>query len=320
VPDPDRVPDPARIVFFGTGAFAVPILERLVGLPGIAVVGVVTVLGRPSGRHGVVRPSAVAEAAVGLGLAVVSPPLLRDASAVAAIASFGSHLGVLADYGRIVPRSILDLPDHGILNVHPSLLPRWRGAAPIPATILAGDRETGVTVIQMDEGLDTGPIVAVERWRLSGRETAPEVELRTAAIAAELIARTIGPWLEGTILARPQEADATMTRPLRREDGRLDPSLPVRDLERRVRALDPWPGTYLETSLGRLIVHRAAVVPGDHADPIAVGTIIAVGAALVLRASDGWLRLDEVQPAGGRRMTAAALLRGRPGFAGLRIE
>jgi methionyl-tRNA formyltransferase len=172
----------------------------------------------------------------------------------------------------------------------------------------------------MDEGLDTGPIVAVERWSLSGKETAPEMELRAAGVGAELIARTVGPWLAGTILARPQETAATTTRPLRREDGRLDPALPVRDLERRVRALDPWPGAYLETSLGRLIVHRAAVVPGDPADPTAVGTIIGVGATLVLRASDGWLHLDEVQPAGGRRMTAAALLRGRPGFAGLRVE
>lgn len=310
---------PARAVFFGSGPFAIPILERLVGLAAVVVVGVVTVPGRPSGRRGTLRQPAVAEAAARLGLPVVAPPGLRDESAVTAIAAFRPDLGVLADYGRIVPPAILELPSHGILNVHPSLLPRWRGAAPIPATILAGDRETGVTIIRMDEGLDTGPIVALERWPLSGAETAPDLELRAATAGAELVARTVGQWLDGGLAARPQDGAATLTRPLRREDGRLDPTLPVRDLERRVRAFDPWPGTYLETPLGRLIVHRAAVAQLDVLDPTPTGTMSVTGATLVLRAADGWLRLDEVQPSGGRRMTAAALLRGRPAFADLHV-
>ena len=174
------------------------------------------------------------------------------------------ELAVLADYGQLVPAPILELP-HGALNLHPSLLPRHRGATPIPATILAGDATTGVTLMRMDAGLDTGPIVAQERRRLDGDETAAELEADLAERAAGLLTRSLDPYLAGELIPHPQpDEGATLTRPLRRDDGRMDPTRPAVDLERQVRAYQPWPGSYLVTPAGRL---GRACRRGRGADP-----------------------------------------------------
>jgi methionyl-tRNA formyltransferase len=305
-------------IFLGSGSFAVPILEALLAAPETDIVAVVSAPDRPVGREAVVTPVPVAARARELGLTLLQPERIREPSAAGALAALRPALGVLADYGQIVPSTVLDLPGHGILNVHPSLLPRHRGASPIPATIHAGDRETGVTLIRMDAGLDTGPIVAATRWPLSGDETAPELEGRAAAAGATLVAATLGPWLRGEIAAHAQTAEGvTLTRPLRREDGRLDPSRPALELERQVRALLPWPGTFVDTDAGRIKVLRAAVAPRESgaSEP----ATFAPGPELRLRAADGDLVLLEVQPAGGRPMTGEALVLGRPMLPGSRV-
>jgi methionyl-tRNA formyltransferase len=221
-----------------------------------------------------------------VGIAVLQPASLRNPEAVEAIRGLGAGVGVLAYYGRIVPSSILELPAAGILNVHPSLLPRWRGASPIPATILAGDAETGVTLIRMDAGLDTGPIVGLERWAVDGTEDAPGLEARAAAAGAQLVGRLIGPWLRGDIVPRPQsEQGVTMTRPLRREDGLLDPTRPGAELERQVRAMRPWPGTYIESIAGRIGVLDATAETGAVAQDRVPGRLGPDG----LFAADGML-------------------------------
>ena len=314
VGDIDR---PARTIFLGSGAFAVPILDAVLATPEVEVVAVVSAPDRPVGRRRAMTPAPVAARARELGLPLLQPERVRAPESVTALAAIRPELGVLADYGQIIPASILDLPAHGILNVHPSLLPRHRGAVPIPSTILAGDHEAGVTLIRMDAGLDTGPIVAVDRWPLDGHETAPELERRAAEAGAALLRATIAAWLRGEIAATPQATHGvTLTRPLRREDGLLDPRHPARDLERRVRAYDPWPGAYLETPAGRLIVRRARTETGGvAAEPGRIGP----GPDLRLATSDGWLVLDEVQPAGGRPMSGPEYLRGRPSLADSRI-
>jgi methionyl-tRNA formyltransferase len=305
-------------IFLGSGSFAVPILEALLAAPETEIVAVVSAPDRPVGRKAAVTPVPVAARARELGLTLLQPDRIREPGAAAALAEFRPTLGVLADYGQIVPPSVLDLPDRGILNVHPSLLPRHRGASPIPAAILAGDPETGVTLMRMDAGLDTGPIVAATRWSLNGDETAPELEARAAAAAAELVVATLGPWLRGEIAAQAQPAEGeTLTRPLRREDGRLDPSRPAVELERQVRALQPWPGTFVETEAGRIKVLRAAVVPPEGG-AAAAGTF-APGPGLRLRTADGDLVLLDVQPAGGRPMTGEELVLGRPTLPGSRV-
>jgi methionyl-tRNA formyltransferase len=305
---------PARVVFLGSGGFAVPILYRLEHIPGVEVVGAVTAPDRPAGRGNKVLAVPVAMAAAKRGLLILQPPRIRDEEAIESIRALRPDIAVLADYGQIVPQALLDVPPRGFLNVHPSLLPRHRGASPIPATILAGDRESGVTLIAMDAGLDTGPIVAVDRWELTGDESASELEARAAGAGAGLVGRSIEPWLRGEITATPQPSDGvTLTRPLRREDGRLDPERPARLLERQVRAYQPWPGSFIETDAGRLVVWRAAVDGATQALPPA-GTI-GPGPDLRLATSDGWLVLDEVQPAGGRQMPGPDMLRGRSALA-----
>jgi methionyl-tRNA formyltransferase len=235
---------------------------------------------------------------------------LRDPAAARAVAALGAEVGALADYGAIVPADLIARFPAGILNVHPSLLPRWRGASPIQATIAAGDARAGVSVIAMDDGIDTGPIVATEAWDIGPTQDAPGLRDLAGTVGGRLLAATIRPWVGGAIIAVPQDpAAATMTRRLQRDDGRLDPGRPAVELERLVRALAPWPGCHIETDAGRLIVVAAHRDDREGADP--VGTLVRVGDGLGLVTSDGRLVLDTVQPAGGRPMDAAAFVRGR---------
>ena len=312
---PGDVP-PARVrtVFLGSGRFAQPILGRLAAHPSVEVVAVVTAPPRPVGRRQLETPTPVETTARELGIEIQTPERLRDAAAIADILGLEPTLLVLADYGQIVPTELLDAPD-GALNLHPSLLPRHRGATPIPAAILAGDAETGVSLMRMDAGLDTGPLLAMERVSLAGDETAPALEARLAIVAAGLLARSLDPWLAGTLPALPQaERGATLTRPMRRADGRIDPAVPAAQLERQVRAHLPWPGSFLELDGDRLVVLVASVADGEADD--VPGTIVPDARGLALATADGRLILDEVQPAGGRPMTGEAFLRGRPAVLG----
>jgi len=243
---------------------------------------------------------------------------VRDPEAIAEIAVLRPDLGVLADYGQIVPPALLDLPPHGILNLHPSLLPRHRGASPIQATIAGGDDRAGVSIMRMDEGLDTGPIVAASDWSITGRETAPELERRAADEGAALLTRTLGGWLGGEVEPQPQPAEgATLTRRLRRADATLDPSRGARELERQVRAQLPWPGSSLETAAGRVTVHRATVAPPAPGDDS--GILVSEGDGLALATTDGRLVLEEVQLPGRRQLPGAEFLRGQRELIGTRV-
>jgi methionyl-tRNA formyltransferase len=306
------VGDPVRTVFLGSGDFGVPALRRLAAHPSITLVGVVTAPSRPVGRRQVLTPTPIGALAAELGMApVLTPARLRAPEAIAEVLALAPGLAVLADYGQIVPPALLGLP-HGALNLHPSALPRWRGAAPIPATILAGDRETAVTLMRMDAGLDTGPVVARVEVPLEGDEQAPDLEARLAAIGGELLARSLVPWLRGELRAMPQSADGIeLTRPLRRADGRLDPTLPAAVLERQVRAYFPWPGTFVELDGQRLVVTAASVGPSEPGD--IPGAVVSHGLRPALATADGRLVLERVTPEGKRPMTGEDWLRGRRG-------
>lgn len=301
---------PARTLFFGSGSVALPALERLLASELVAIDSVVTAPPRPAGRKGVLTPTPVADLAARHGLSVRTPSTLRDEAVQAELRAADVELITLADYGRLIPGAILDMPRHGALNIHPSLLPRHRGAAPVVGTILAGDAVAGVSVMRMDEGLDTGPVLAQRKIPLDGTEVTPELEERLAEIGAELLLEVLPGWLAGTVAARPQpDAGATLTRMLRREDGRLDPAKPAEQLERMVRAYQPWPGTFLEHDGTRLKVWTASVLGQDVA--VEPGAIILTEGTLGLGTVQGVLRLDEVQPAGGRRMSGAEYRRGK---------
>ncbi|MBI2782412.1 MAG: methionyl-tRNA formyltransferase [Chloroflexi bacterium] len=309
-PASGRAADRARTIFFGSGAFAVPMLDAVAEHPRLHLVAVVTAPDRPAGRSKALTPTPVAVRARELGVAILQPAKVHAAEAVAEVAALRPDLGVLADYGQIVPRSLLDLPPRGILNVHPSLLPRHRGATPIPATIAAGDTEAGVSIIRMDEGIDTGPIVASRRWPLDGTERGPDLEARAAAEGAALLQVTIAEWLDGSVAAREQGTHgATVTRPFRRADARLDPSRSARELERQVRANASWPGTFIETPLGRVAVLEASVAeprPGDRP-----GAVVEHEGRLALATSEGRLVIDAAQREGRRAVTGEEFLRGQ---------
>lgn len=317
----DRPPsgEPVRTLFIGSGAFAVPILDALVTAPEVRLVGVVSAPDRPSGRRAELTPVPVARRARELDLPLLQPNRLRAPDAVAEVAALRPELGLLADYGQIVPPSVLAIPAYGILNIHPSALPRHRGATPIPATIATGDPVAALSLIRMDEGLDTGPIVAEESWALDGTETAETLEAEAARRGADLLRRSLGPWLAGALPAVAQvEAGATLTRPLRREDGRLDPTRTALDLERQVRAHVPWPGSFVDTSLGRLIVHHAEAAAGAPGDT--PGTLVGDDDGLALTTAAGRLRLKRAQLAGRRATDAASLRRGAPGLVGQTVD
>jgi methionyl-tRNA formyltransferase len=293
--------DRARTVFLGSGGFGERSLDVLARHADVDLVGVVTA---PA------RSTPIAAAAHALGVEpILTPRRLRATDSIADVLALRPDLLVLADYGQIVPADLLGLR-HGALNLHPSLLPRHRGATPIPSAILAGDAQTGVSLMRMDAGLDTGPILAQRVVALRGDEVAPDLEAALAAVGADLLDADLGPWLRGESTATPQSEDgATSTRPLRRADGRLDPSLSAVLLERQVRAFQPWPGSYLDTDHGRIVVWRAGAEAGS------VGPTGVIGLP-GLSTADGVLAFHEVQPAGGKRMSWDAFIRGHPGIVG----
>lgn len=303
-----------RTVFLGSGGFGRESLWRLAGHDDVQLVGVVTAPPRPSGRKQQLTISSIHQLADELGIkTILTPERLRSPESVAAALALEPELLVLADYGQIVPAALLDLP-YGALNLHPSLLPRHRGATPIPTAILAGDTETGVTLMRMDAGLDTGPIVAQECVTLDGMETAPRLEEELKLVADRLLDRSLGPWIRGELEPRPQPEDGvTVTRPLRREDGRLDPSRRAVDLWRQVRAYEPWPGSFVDTDAGRLAIWKSSIEPTTDRQPGMFGP-------RGLSTADGELLLHEVQPAGGKRMPWVAFLRGHPGFVGSAVR
>ena len=296
-----------RIAFMGSPDFAVPALLAL-HAAGHAIAAVYCQPARPAGRGQAVRRCAVQAAAEERGLLVRTPSRLRDEAA--AFAALRLDAAVVAAYGLILPRAMLDAPRLGCLNIHASLLPRWRGAAPIQAAILAGDAETGVTIMQMDSGLDTGAMLLRGTLPIGAAATTASLHDGLAAMGARLVLEA----LATTPAPVPQpEAGMTYAAKLAREDGRIDWSLDAASIERRVRAFDPWPGTF--TTLSGAVLKVLGCVPAEGAG--AAGTAIDEGLRVACGA--GALRLTRVQLAGRPAMDAASFLRGHRVPAGARL-
>ncbi|MFZ0217599.1 MAG: methionyl-tRNA formyltransferase [Candidatus Dormiibacterota bacterium] len=289
-----------RIVFIGTAQFAVPSLLAVVAA-GHDVVLVVTQPDRPANRLRMTPPP-VKIAAGEAGLEVFQPERLRAPESVATLRAIDADLFVVAAYGQILSAEVLSLPARGVLNVHASLLPRWRGAAPVVHAILAGDERTGVTIMQMDEQLDHGPILATQETPIGLQETAPELTERLAALGANLLVDTIAK----LDVVEPQEQDhslATRAGKLSRSDGELEWDLDATELDRRVRALNPWPGVTLTLAGRRVKVLHGHLGSGEGRP----GTVLQIdGPSVAVAAGRGAYVLDEVQLAGGKPVTAAA--------------
>jgi methionyl-tRNA formyltransferase len=297
-----------RLAFMGTPDFAVPSLAALLEA-GHEVVAVYCQPPRPSGRGHRTQSSPVQEFAVARGLAVRHPVSLRTPEAQAEFAALGLDAAVVAAYGLILPKSILAAPRLGCVNVHASLLPRWRGAAPIQRAILAGDAITGVTIMQMDEGLDTGAMLLAESVPIGPKTTAGALHGTLAALGSRLVVAALGRLAAGTLPPRPQpDEGVTYAAKLRREEGRLDWRRHAIELERAVRALNPWPGTWLEIAGERIKVLAAELAPGNAG--AAPGTVR--DDRLAIACAEGALRPTLLQRAGRGTVDTDAFLRGFP--------
>ena len=307
-----------RIVFLGSGAFAIPSLQALVAA-GHEVAAVVTQPDREKGRGRALSPPPVKPVAEALGLPVLQPARIRLPEAQDSLRALAPELQVVVAYGQILPRSVIDTAPRGTINVHSSLLPRYRGAAPIHWAIVNGEPETGVTTMMIDEGLDTGPILLKRATPIGAEETTPELEARLAAIGGTLLVETIDGLARGTVTPVPQDhAAATHAPILRKEDGRIDWSAPAEVIARRVRGLAPWPGTTTTWAGGDLKILRARPeASGASAEP---GTILANDDGLLVACGAGTaLRILEVQPASRRPMPAPAFAAGARIVPGARL-
>ena len=296
------------LVFMGTPGFAATVLDLLIDA-GHHMLAVYTQPPRPSGRGHRQRTSPVHSLAAQHGLIVRCPETLRSRDEQTAFAELGADVAVVAAYGLILPPPILTAPRLGCLNVHASLLPRWRGAAPIQRALLAGDRVTGVTIMQMEEGLDTGPILLQETVPIGSEATAAGLSAELAVLGGRLVLAALDGLGEGRITPRPQpEEGVTYARKIDREEGRLDWRLPSEELERRVRALDSSPGAFFEADGERIRAHAAVALPGPAGG--VPGTVL--DDRLSVACGEGVLRLLRLQRPGRSALEAPAFLRGFP--------
>lgn len=293
----------------GTPEFSVPVLEEIIG-QGHEVVAVYTRAPKPAGRRGLeMLPSPVQAAADRLGIRVLTPKSLKSAEEAAIFASLEADVAVVVAYGLILPKAILEAPRYGCLNLHASLLPRWRGAAPIQRAIMAGDKETGVMVMRMAEGLDTGPVALVEKTPIGPEMTAGELHDRLSQLGADLMGRALAALSRGSLIFTPQsEEDVTYAHKIDKAEARIDWSMSAQELHDRVRALSPFPGAFFEADLGkgieRIKVLRSLPIEGGGQP----GTVC--DDALGIACGEAALRLLIVQRAGKAPMTAAEFLRG----------
>jgi methionyl-tRNA formyltransferase len=308
-----------RVVFMGTPDFAVPSLQILVEK--YHVVGVVTQPDRPAGRGRRLQPPPVKVVAEAAGIPVYQPASLRREEAAVPLREWQPDLIVVAAYGQILRPHVLNLPPHGCLNVHASLLPRWRGASPIQHAILAGDAETGVSLMKMDAGMDTGPVYVQEKLAIAPDDTAATLHDRLALLGGQLLGTHLDAILDGRLPPTPQDdGQATYAPLIKKEDGRLDWHEPTAQLARRVRAMTPWPGAFT-TWQGKIlkIVEARAIEPAGL--PVGQpGEVVGSHETAVVLTGEGGLQLQQVQLEGKRPVAMAEFLRGRPDFIGSRLS
>jgi methionyl-tRNA formyltransferase len=302
------------LVFMGTPPFAVPSLQALAR--DYEVAAVVTQPDRPARRGRKLTPSAVKKAALELGLPVLQPASLREEEAVAELTRLGPRVMVVAAYGQILRPQVLAIPPSGVLNVHPSLLPKYRGASPVAGALLAGEQQTGVTIMLMDEGMDTGPILSQITVDIDPQDTTGSLAERLAGLGAELLTGVLPAWLEGRIEAQAQDdAQATYTKPISKGDGVIDWSLPAVDIWHRVRAYNPRPGARTWWKGDQLKVMRARPLP-DWKGEAKAAVVVQSDSGVAVATGEGALLLEEIQLAGKRAMLAEDFVRGQRDFVG----
>lgn len=308
-----------RIVFMGTPEFAVPSLEALLKSDD-RVVGIVTQPDRPRGRGQRLSPSPVKVIAQREQLPLLQPTKMKDPAFMAELSGWKPDFIAVAAFGRILPPAILSLPPRGCVNVHGSLLPKYRGAGPIQWAIINGETETGITTMLMEEGMDTGAILLQEAIPIAPEDTAGSLSSRLADLGGRLLVETLAQLKMGTLIPRPQDhAQASLAPLLKKEDGVIDWSLPATMIANRIRGLTPWPGAHTFLQADRWMIYRAT--PMDEAATSAPGQITAMTKdAIHVATGQGVLAIRELQPANGRRMPAAQYLAGHPLQIGMQLS
>ena len=307
----------------GTPAPVVPVLQRVHRMPGVEVVSAVTPPDRPRGRGRQPDSPPVKVAADALGIPVLQPTNLRGQEIQAGLAKLAPDVIVVAAYGRFLPAAVLELPPHGCLNLHPSLLPRHRGPSPVATAILDGDETTGVSLMLLDEGMDTGPVLAATEVQMTGRETTGELTDTLFDLGGALLQENLARWVDGRLRATPQdEAIATVTRKLERADGLVDWSQPAEAIARACRAFDPWPGLYTQWQGKTLKLLDISVDNEIQTEIKAPGTVVAMGNSrdIYVATGQGTLVLNSIQLEGRRAVTGEEFLRGYPDFIGSQLE
>ena len=303
-----------QVVFFGSPYFALPSLESLRDA-GHTLGLVVSQPGKPVGRRGEVTDPPVAARAKSLGIQVFQPSTLKDDAAVARLSAAGADVFVVVAYGKILAQRVLDLPRLGCVNVHGSLLPRWRGASPVQASVLAGDAVTGVSIMKMEAGMDTGPVFTMRETRIGEEESAEELGARLALMGADALVETLN-FLEGEWGPLPQDESRATTCPkITREDARVDWTRPAVELARRSRAFTPWPGLFTirkntRVKLSRLSPVASALWLRDGAEGSSPGTILEAGTRLVVACGEGAVSIGTLQAEGRRALPVAEFIRG----------
>ncbi|HKA86629.1 MAG TPA: methionyl-tRNA formyltransferase [Haliangiales bacterium] len=305
-----------RVAFMGSPEFAVPTLEAVRAAHDVAVV--VTQPDKPAGRGRHVEPPPVKLVAERAGVPVLQPRSARAPELIDALRRFAPDVAIVVAYGKILPQAVLDVPRHGCLNVHASLLPRYRGAAPIQWAIIRGETETGITIMKLDAGMDTGPMLLRRAVAIAEEDTAGTLAARLAPLGAELMREALVRLEAGTLVETPQDgAGATFAPMLKKEDGRIDWTRPARAARDLVRGVDPWPGATAQLDGETLKVWRPRVVPGGGEPGEVLG---ADRDGLVVACGDGAVALGELQLPGRKRLAAAAFVAGRPVPAGTRLR
>lgn len=302
----------AKVVFMGTPDFAVPTLQAL--LEHHQVIGVVTQPDRPAGRGSELRPSPIKVLAQSAGISVLQPEKLRQV--LNELRAWQADVFIVAAFGQLLPPTVLDLPPHGCVNVHGSLLPRWRGAAPIHAAIRAGDSETGITIMKMDVGLDTGPMLSKRAMPIMPTDTAQTLHDKMAQLGADLLIETLPGYLSGAIQPQPQDESLVTYAPqIEKHEGAIDWTLSAESIERLVRAFTPWPGTYTFWN-GKQVKIHSGLISGDVREDVAPGQVIWHNNTVAIGTGHGLYCPTEIQLEGKKRVAATDFVRGYAEFIG----
>jgi len=308
-----------KTLFFGTPEFAVPVLETLTQLPYLDIMAVITQPDKPVGKKQIITPPPVKIAAKKNNLTVLQPKKIKTKEIEEQIRKYSPELVIVVAYGKIIPENLLTMPKFGWLNVHASLLPKYRGASPIQGAILNGEKETGVTLMQIDAGLDSGPIIAQKNCTIETNETSQTLHDKLSQLGSELIQETLLDYLEGELKPKSQDnSQATETKIIKKEDGRIDWSRPAEYIDRQIRAYTPWPGAFCFWDDKRLKIIKA-IVSDNNAD-LSPGQITKTGHTVIVRCGQGNLELKIIQLEGKKALPIADFLKGQPEFGQTKLD